>query len=128
MQPNKAIVGKNAFAHESGIHQDGFLKGRETYEIMHPNDVGVTQSVLPLGPRSGRAALNDRLKQLGFEADEAQLGELFDAFKRLADEIKWVQDDDITKLAQAMLTTPTPTGSCHQLALLPGNPTRAHKR
>lgn len=103
VQPNKAIVGRNAFAHESGIHQDGFLKGRETYEIMHPNDVGIEKSLLPLGPRSGRAALKAKLLDLGYAIEDAALSDLFDEFKRLADEIKWVQDEDLLRIAQPFI-------------------------
>jgi 2-isopropylmalate synthase len=99
IQYNKAIIGRNAFAHESGIHQDGFLKGRATYEIMRPEWIGLTEAVLPLGPRSGRAAVKSRLEKLGFAIQsDAQMAGLFEAFKNLADEKKRVEDDDLRRL------------------------------
>ncbi len=98
VQPNKAIVGKNAFAHESGIHQDGMLKNKETFEIMRPEDVGLSGTSLPLGKHSGRAALRDKLSQLGFEIGDNQLKDLFVRFKELADRKKEVLDDDIVAL------------------------------
>lgn len=96
---NKAIVGENAFAHESGIHQHGMLKHRETYEIMKPEDVGVSRSQLVLGKHSGRAALTDRLRELGFSLGEAELNQVFAAFKTLADKKKEVFDADLEALA-----------------------------
>lgn len=96
---NKAIVGENAFAHESGIHQHGMLKHRETYEIMKPEDVGVPRSQLVLGKHSGRAALTDRLRELGFKLEEAELNQVFAAFKALADKKKEVFDADLEALA-----------------------------
>lgn len=96
---NKAIVGDNAFAHESGIHQHGMLRNRETYEIMSPEDVGVSRSQLVLGKHSGRAALADRLTSLGFELDEAALNRAFAAFKQLADRKKDVFDADLEAIA-----------------------------
>ncbi|CAN93893.1 MULTISPECIES: 2-isopropylmalate synthase [Sorangium] len=95
VQPNKAIVGANAFAHESGIHQDGMLKHQETYEIMRPEMVGVTQTRLVLGKHSGRHALRNRLEELGYHLDEAQLAAAFASFKALADKKKHVTDPDI---------------------------------
>ncbi len=95
---NKAIVGRNAFAHESGIHQDGMLKERSTYEIMHPEDVGFTKSDLVLGKHSGRAALADRAKKLGYVLTHAQLDELYDEFKILADKKKEIYDEDLHSL------------------------------
>ncbi|MGK3993907.1 2-isopropylmalate synthase [Sorangium sp. So ce1024] len=95
VQPNKAIVGANAFAHESGIHQDGMLKHQETYEIMRPEMVGVTQTRLVLGKHSGRHALRNRLEELGYHLDEAQLEAAFASFKALADKKKHVTDPDI---------------------------------
>lgn len=103
VQYNKAIVGRNAFAHESGIHQDGFLKGRDTYEIMMPEWIGLSESYLPLGPRSGRAAVKARLDKLGFAVADDQLLSLFDAFKKLADELKRVEDDDLKRLYEQIL-------------------------
>ncbi len=96
---NKAIVGENAFAHESGIHQHGMLRHRATYEIMSPEDVGVSRSSLVLGKHSGRAALADRFRQLGFELDEARLNAAFAAFKNLADRKKEVFDADLESIA-----------------------------
>ncbi|WP_368186538.1 2-isopropylmalate synthase [Aestuariibius sp. HNIBRBA575] len=98
VQFNKAIVGKNAFAHESGIHQDGMLKNKETFEIMRPEDVGLSGTSLPLGKHSGRAALRDKLEQLGFEVGDNQLKDIFVRFKDLADRKKEVFDDDIIAL------------------------------
>jgi 2-isopropylmalate synthase len=100
---NKAIVGQNAFAHESGIHQDGMLKNPTTYEIMCPADVGFLKTDLVLGKHSGRAALADRAKTLGFELDIEQLGKVFDEFKKLADRKKNIYDDDIIALIQQQI-------------------------
>jgi 2-isopropylmalate synthase len=100
VQRNKAIVGRNAFAHEAGIHQDGMLKERTTYEIMRPEDVGFASTDLVLGKHSGRAALADRAKQLGFSLTGEQLHKVFDKFKELADRKKEVFDGDITALVQ----------------------------
>ncbi|CUK06532.1 2-isopropylmalate synthase [Shimia thalassica] len=98
VQFNKAIVGKNAFAHESGIHQDGMLKNKETFEIMRPEDVGLSGTSLPLGKHSGRAALRDKLEHLGFEVGDNQLKDVFVRFKDLADRKKEVLDDDLIAL------------------------------
>lgn len=95
---NKAIVGDNAFAHESGIHQHGMMKNRETYEIMRPEDVGVEKSQLVLGKHSGRHALRDRLKTLGYDINEPQMDDLFPRFKTLADKKKEVFDSDVDAL------------------------------
>lgn len=108
VQPNKAIVGRNAFAHSSGIHQDGVLKNRENYEIMDPNDVGINESAILLTARSGRAALKHRLELLGFELTKEKLDEVYDQFLKLADKKKDIRDDDV--------------------ALLVGDATRAEKR
>ncbi len=96
--PNKAIVGANAFAHSSGIHQDGILKFRRTYEIMNPADVGIEESALLLTSRSGRHALESRLKHLGFAVSKAGLDEIFVRFKELADKKRYVFDDDLAAL------------------------------
>lgn len=96
---NKAIVGENAFAHESGIHQHGMLRNRATYEIMVPEDVGVSRSSLVLGKHSGRAALIDRLKALGYELEDEALNRAFAAFKTLADRKKEVFDADLEAIA-----------------------------
>jgi 2-isopropylmalate synthase len=100
VQRNKAIVGRNAFAHEAGIHQDGMLKERTTYEIMRPEDVGFTATDLVLGKHSGRAALADRAKALGYHLTGDQLQEVFDEFKKLADKKKEVYDADIAALIE----------------------------
>jgi 2-isopropylmalate synthase len=101
VQFNKAIVGKNAFAHESGIHQDGMLKNSETFEIMRPEDVGIAGTSLPLGKHSGRAALRAKLKDLGVDVGDNQLKDIFVRFKDLADRKKEVFDDDILALVSA---------------------------
>ena len=101
VQPNKAVVGANAFAHSSGIHQDGVIKQRETYEIMDPHDVGLTQSAIVLTARSGRAALAYRAKNIGFELDKLQLDIVYKEFLKVADQQKEVNDDDIPKIIEA---------------------------
>tara|TARA_A100001011_G_scaffold76876_1_gene79175 strand:- start:65 stop:1219 length:1155 start_codon:yes stop_codon:yes gene_type:complete len=101
VQPNKAVVGANAFAHSSGIHQDGVIKKRETYEIMDPSDVGVTQSAIVLTARSGRAALAYRAKNIGFELDKLQLDKVYEEFLKVADLQKEVNDEDIPKIIGA---------------------------
>lgn len=98
VQPNKAIVGRNAFAHSSGIHQDGVLKNRENYEIINPADVGINESSLVLTARSGRAALNNRLEILGYKVPKEKLDEVYADFIALADKKKDVNDDDIALL------------------------------
>ena len=98
VQFNKAIVGKNAFAHESGIHQDGMLKNRETFEVMKPEDVGLSGTSLPLGKHSGRAALRAKLAEMGFDLADNQLKDVFVRFKDLADRKKEVFDDDLMAL------------------------------
>ena len=97
-QPNKAIVGKNAFAHESGIHQDGMLKHKETYEIISAQSIGLEKNSLILGKHSGRHAFKDRLISLGFELEEMALNKAFEEFKILCDKKKEVFDDDIRAL------------------------------
>lgn len=99
VQPNKAIVGANAFAHESGIHQDGYLKHAETYEIMKPETIGLNKSSLVMGKHSGRHAFKEKLKELGFgEMGDNAVQDAFDRFKELADKKKEVYDDDIVAL------------------------------
>ena len=97
-QPNKAIVGKNAFAHESGIHQDGVLKHKETYEIMRAEDIGLDKNSLVLGKHSGRHAFKDKLVSLGYELSNEQIEIAFNKFKALADSKKDVFDEDIREL------------------------------
>ena len=101
VQFNKAIVGKNAFAHESGIHQDGMLKNAETFEIMRPEDVGLSETNLVMGKHSGRAALRSKLKDLGIDLAENQLNDVFVRFKDLADRKKEVFDEDLLALVRA---------------------------
>jgi len=105
--PNKAIIGKNAFRHESGIHQDAVIKQRTTYEIMDPAQVGIGTNELVLGKHSGRAALANRLKILGCPVSDTRLNDVFKKFKDLADKKKEVFDDDILSLAQEELRTAT---------------------
>jgi 2-isopropylmalate synthase len=99
VQPNKAVVGRNAFAHSSGIHQDGVLKNRESYEIMDPTDVGIDQNSIILTARSGRAALKHRLSVLGVEIENGKLDEIYEEFLKLADKKKDINDDDVLMLA-----------------------------
>ncbi len=99
VQPNKAIVGKNAFAHSSGIHQDGVLKNRESYEIMDPTDVGIDKNSIVLTARSGRAALKHRLSVLGVEVETEHLDDIYEKFLVLADKKKDISDDDVLLLA-----------------------------
>ena len=99
VQPNKAIVGRNAFAHSSGIHQDGVLKNRESYEIIDPKDVGIDENSIVLTARSGRAALKHRLHVLGVELDKEALDKAYEAFLKLADRKKEITDDDVLMLA-----------------------------
>jgi 2-isopropylmalate synthase len=100
VQFNKAVVGKNAFAHESGIHQDGMLKNAETFEIMRPEDVGLNATSLVMGKHSGRAALRAKLQELGYQVGDNQLKDIFVRFKELADRKKEVYDDDLIALVQ----------------------------
>lgn len=99
VQPNKAIVGRNAFAHSSGIHQDGVLKNVDTYEIINPKDVGIDENAIVLTARSGRAALKNRLSLLGVELDNGKLDEVYQKFLALADKKKDIKDDDVLALA-----------------------------
>ena len=101
VQANKAIVGRNAFAHSSGIHQDGFLKHTDTYEIMSPQEVGVPKSSIVLTARSGRHALKHRLEILGYKLEKPTLDDTYKRFLTLADEIKEVNDKDLVSLMRA---------------------------
>lgn len=101
VQPNKAIVGKNAFAHSSGIHQDGFLKHRENYEIINPEDIGLDQSEIILTARSGRHALKHHLERLGYVAEKINLDEIYERFLAVADRKKEIKDDDLLVLMGA---------------------------
>jgi 2-isopropylmalate synthase len=102
-QPNKAVVGENAFAHEAGIHQDGYLKERTTYEIMDPKSVGVPESKLVLGKHSGRHALNKRCQDLGFQLTKEQVDEVYHRFITLADRKKGVRNEEIVGLVHHVL-------------------------
>ncbi len=104
VQPNKAIVGRNAFSHESGIHQDGVLKMRQTYEIIDPQTVGLKGSELVLGKHSGRHAFRDRLTTLGFELTDVELDGVFEKFKILADKKKYVFDEDVERLVEDVVS------------------------
>jgi 2-isopropylmalate synthase len=99
-QPNKAIVGRNAFAHEAGIHQDGYLKEKTTYEIMDPHSVGVPESRLVLGKHSGRHALKKRTEDLGYDLSQEELQSLYDRFTHLADNKKGLLDEEIVELIE----------------------------
>ncbi len=109
VQPNKAIVGANAFAHSSGIHQDGVLKERTTYEIIDPRDVGINESKIILTARSGRHALQHRLQELGHEFQEGQLDRIYERFLDLADRKKEIYDEDLETLVDAQVATWRPS-------------------
>jgi 2-isopropylmalate synthase len=108
-QPNKAIVGRNAFAHEAGIHQDGYLKERSTYEIIDPKSVGVPEGRLVLGKHSGRHALKQRAGQLGFELSRVELDEVYRDFTALADRQKGITDQEITQIIERVRRDVTST-------------------
>ena len=110
-QPNKAIVGENAFAHEAGIHQDGFLKERTTYEIMEPRSVGVPESKLVLGKHSGRHALAKRCDDLGFALTRDQLDVAYQRFTALADRKKGIRNDEISTLVRGVVEETAPAGA-----------------
>ena len=122
VQRNKAIVGRNAFAHEAGIHQDGMLKERSTYEIMRPEDVGLEKTDLVLGKHSGRAALADRAQALGFHLTQEQLQKVFVQFKELADRKKEIYDGDLAALiAQQIRGTDEPEWTLVQFDITCGS-------
>lgn len=123
VQRSKAIVGENAFAHASGIHQDGILKKRETYEIMDPEEVGWGATDLPLTKHSGRAAVAARLKHLGFKMTEADINAIFARFKEIGDKKKFVYDDDLTALVEGHITEVPETWSLDYLYVASGNQT-----
>lgn len=110
VQPNKAIVGRNAFAHSSGIHQDGVLKNRENYEIINPEEVGVPASAIILTARSGRAALRHHLERLGYHLDQDQLTQAYEQFLKIADSKKEVTDDDLVQMMDGK-------NSCQEITL-----------
>jgi len=121
VQPNKAIVGANAFRHESGIHQDGVIKERTTYEIMDPRDVGLTGSTLTLGKLSGRHALKARLQELGYTLTDEELNRAFAAFKELADKKKEITDRDLEALVAEELRTVSETYHLEQVQVSCGD-------
>ncbi|MCY3020888.1 MAG: 2-isopropylmalate synthase [Planctomycetota bacterium] len=121
VQRNKAIVGENAFAHESGVHQDGMLKERTTYEIMTPADVGLEQSSLVLGKHSGRHAFGERLKALGYTLNDAELAEAFERFKVLCDKKKTVYDADLAAIAEDLFEAAAPVWQLELLQVASGN-------
>lgn len=123
VQRSKAIVGENAFAHSSGIHQDGILKKRETYEIMDPKEVGWGGTELPLTKHSGRSAVAARLKHLGFRMTEADVNGIFARFKEVGDKKKFVYDDDLTALVEGQITEVPETWSLQYLNVTSGNQT-----
>jgi 2-isopropylmalate synthase len=121
VQRSKAIVGENAFAHGSGIHQDGILKKRETYEIMDPRVVGWGGTELPLTKHSGRAAVAVRLKQLGFKMSDGDVAAIFARFKEIGDKKKFVYDDDLAALVEGQITDVPETWSLDYLHVTSGN-------
>ena len=123
VQRSKAIVGENAFAHSSGIHQDGILKKRETYEIMDPEEVGWGRTELPLTKHSGRAAVAARLKHLGFQMTDADVNAIFARFKEIGDKKKFVYDDDLTALVEGHITEVPETWALDYLSVSSGNRT-----
>jgi 2-isopropylmalate synthase len=110
-QPNKAIVGENAFAHEAGIHQDGYLKNPATYEIVSPASVGVPESRLVLGKHSGRHALKDRAHTLGHDLTKEELDEIYTKFTHLADNKKGLRNDEILALIKSVKAQAVPAGA-----------------
>lgn len=123
VQPNKAIVGENAFAHEAGIHQDGILKKRITYEIMRPKDVGLEESKLVLGKHSGRHAFKERLKQLGHKLSDKEIDKAFERFKVLADKKKTLYDEDLETIIEDELSSIPETFHLEYLNVTCGNKT-----
>ncbi|MBM3837075.1 MAG: 2-isopropylmalate synthase [Verrucomicrobia bacterium] len=123
VQRSKAIVGENAFAHASGIHQDGILKKRETYEIMDPQEVGWGHTDLPLTKHSGRAAVAARLRHLGFKMTDADVSAIFARFKEVGDKKKFVYDDDLTALVEGHITEVPETWSLDYLSVTSGSQT-----
>jgi 2-isopropylmalate synthase len=121
VQPNKAIVGANAFAHSSGIHQDGILKDRSTYEIMRPEDVGIHQHKIVLTARSGRAALRSRLVELGFSIDDDQFERVYNRFVTVADRKKEIGSEDLRTIVEIELAKVPETFNLHSLQIMSGN-------
>jgi len=123
VQPNKAIVGTNAFRHEAGIHQDGILKHRLTYEIMDPRMIGIPESELVLGKHSGRHALRERLKVLGFEFDDEKFEKVFEKFKTLSEKKKEIHDIDLIAIAEEEVATIKPVYSIEYFHIISGSST-----
>jgi len=121
IQPNKAVVGKNAFAHEAGIHQDGMLKDRTTYEIMNPEKVGLSHSNLVLGKHSGRHAFKNRLEELGYNLNPAELNKAFQSFKALADRKKDITDHDLEAIVDDEIRTVDPVYSLDYIHISSGS-------
>ena len=126
--PNKAIVGNNAFRHEAGIHQDGILKERSTYEIMRPEDVGFTGTGLVLGKHSGRHAFRARLKHLGIDLDDTQAEQAFERFKRVADKKKQIFDEDLVAIVEDEIKAVEKTWSLVSLATKSGTNIKTEAR
>ncbi len=124
--PNKAIVGSNAFRHESGIHQDAILKKRNTYEIMDPHEVGISSSQLVLGKHSGRHAFGDRIKNMGFKLDEKQLNQAFMRFKDMADKKKDIYDDDLRIIVQDEIRVEKPVWKLDSFEVTSGTMHKPH--
>ncbi len=123
VQPNKAIVGQNAFAHEAGIHQDGVLKRRTTYEIMKPEEVGLSSSKLVLGKHSGRHAFQERLKKLGYPLSASEIDKAFERFKNLADRKKFIYDEDLETIVEEEFTEVPETWRFVSLHIVSGTQT-----
>lgn len=121
VQPNRAIVGANAFAHEAGIHQDGVLKNPMTYEIMKPETIGLTKNNLVLGKHSGRHALNSHIQEMGYDLSKEELDTVFQKFKRLADKKKSIQDEDIEALINEEILRSSEVFSLEYIHVLSGN-------
>ena len=121
VQPNKAIVGSNAFAHSSGIHQDGILKDRSTYEIMKPEDVGIRQHKIVLTARSGRAALKHRLTERGFDVSPEQFERIYNRFLNVADRKKEISGQDLDSIVEIEMTKVPETFSFFSLQIMSGN-------
>ena len=121
VQPNKAIVGRNAFRHEAGIHQDGILKKRTTYEIMRPEDIGLEEEKLVLGKHSGRHAFLVRLKKLGITLSQAELTRAFKRFKDLADKKKEIFDEDLLAIIEDEIAVLPETWHLENLQISSGN-------
>jgi 2-isopropylmalate synthase len=124
VQPNKAIVGANAFAHEAGIHQDGVLKERRTYEIMDAESIGLNTVELVLGKHSGRAAFSSKLKDLGFSLSKDELNKAFERFKTLADQKKEIRDNDIISIVSDEVFHVPEIYTLHYVQIVAGNTTR----